>query len=232
VIPGSVLAGRITGLLLDRVCPLCSGELHEGPLCGWCSSRLYENPWPHWSGTGAEVLEGIPGPGIPVSSPFLHSGAAREIVIRMKFHGARRLACAAAELIVRCCRELPAPGDVIVPVPLGRRRMIERGFNQSLDISRSLSRLTGARVADVLSRRDDRPQVGLDASARRRNLEGSFRPARSLECAGAAWILDDVITTGSTMDEARKAVRTAFAGTVRGIALTYRREASDGIIKP
>jgi ComF family protein len=154
------------------------------------------------------------------------------MVIRMKFHGARRLAGTAAGLIVRHCRELPAPGDSIVPVPLGRRRLIERGYNQSLDISRSLSRLTGARVGDVLSRRDDRPQVGLDASARRRNLEGSFSLVRSLPDAGTAWLLDDVITTGSTMDEARRAVRTGFGGTVRGIALTYRRETSDGIIKP
>jgi ComF family protein len=230
VTSGSVLAGRITWLFTDRGCPLCGGALRAGPLCGWCSNRLYGNPWPHWSGTGAEVLEGVPGPGIAVESPFLHAGAAREMVIRMKFHGARRLAGTAAGLMALHCRELPAPGDSIVPVPLGRRRLVERGYNQSLEISRNLSRLTGAPVRDVLSRRDDRPQVGLDATSRRRNLEGSFSIVRGLPASGTAWLVDDVVTTGTTMDEAGKAVRSGFRGTVRGIALTYRRETSDGII--
>lgn len=128
--------------------------------------------------------------------------------------------------------ELPGKGDLIVPLPLGRRRARERGFNQSALIASALARITGARTADMLEREDRPPQVGLTGLERRKNMEGAFRVRRRPPGAGRIWLLDDVVTTGSTMDNAAKALEEASAAPCAGITLTYRSAASDGIIAP
>lgn len=128
--------------------------------------------------------------------------------------------------------ELPGRGDLIVPLPLGRRRARERGYNQSALMASALARLTGARTACLLEREDRPPQVGLTGAERRKNMEGAFRVRRLPPCAGRIWLLDDVVTTGSSMDNAAKALAEASAAPHAGITLTYRSAVSDAIIAP
>lgn len=199
-------------------------------LCAWCRLRIHPNALPHWSGSGISVLDGVPGSGIPVHSPFLHSGAPRDILIGLKFEGRRPLAREAAQLMAGSPGELPGRGDLIVPLPLGRRRARERGFNQSALIASALAGLTGARTANVLEREDRPPQVGLTGAERRRNMEGAFQVRRMPPDAGRIWLLDDVVTTGSSMDNAARALEEASVKPYAGITLTYRSAVSDGII--
>jgi ComF family protein len=115
-----------------------------------------------------------------------------------------------------------APGDrpgLVVPVPLHPRRLRARGFNPAGLLARSLaSQLRIPRDLTALRRVRDTPsQTGLDRRARRRNLRGALRARRGLRVPERVWIVDDVVTTGSTLREAALALRRAGADTVIGV---------------
>ena len=91
--------------------------------------------------------------------------------------------------------------DALVPVPLHRRRHVLRGFNQADEICRSLARASGLpMIMNVTRRRATRPQSGLTAVERRRNLRNAFA-VRGPVAGRHLLIIDDVLTTGSTCNE-------------------------------
>lgn len=222
----SLAVSRIASLLALRTCPLCGAALEPmpGPLCGWCSVRLYPN-------TRATVVRGNRS-GVLVHSPFLHAGSARELVIGLKFRGRRDLGRLAADLMTGAGSVPPdAGGWVIVPVPLCRARLRQRGYNQAEEIASALARAHGASVSRCLSREDRPPQTGLSAALRRSNVKGAFRNGRETVPAGVPILLvDDVVTTGSTLDEAASFLEAAGGDVAGALTLTYRPEARGDII--
>jgi len=113
--------------------------------------------------------------------------------------------------------------ELLVPVPLHRQRLRQRGFNQSLMIARWLSRQLAIPVwADlVLRHKATSQQTGLSAAARRRNLRGAFRinPGAHLPQEARVAIIDDVVTTGSTVAAMARTLRRAGAGDIQVWAL-------------
>ncbi len=110
----------------------------------------------------------------------------------------------------------PAP-DLVVPVPLHPRRLRERGFNPATLLARALARERRVRLDPVALRRvrDTPSQTRLDRRARRRNVRGAF-VARA-RVPPRVWLVDDVVTTGSTLGEAARALRRAGARSVVGV---------------
>jgi len=101
--------------------------------------------------------------------------------------------------------------DCVVPVPLSKARLRERGYNQAVEIARHLR---GRLAIDSCSReRDAPPQAGLDREARRRNVRGAFRCNRSFAGERVA-VVDDVMTTGATLDALARALKDAGAASV------------------
>ena len=100
--------------------------------------------------------------------------------------------------------------DVILPVPLHPRRLRERGYNQALELARPISAALGVRTDTVTCMRAayTSAQVGLDDRERRRNVRGAFKVVRSPVASHMA-ILDDVVTTGSTVTELARVLRRA-----------------------
>jgi ComF family protein len=136
-------------------------------------------------------------------------------------HDARRML---GRWLVEAGRDLLADADRIVPVPLTRRRLIQRQFNQSALLAREVSRLTGVpwAPAALAKVRETKPQVTLSGSARRENLRGAFRVTKFGESAVAGRkvvLLDDVITTGATAEAATKALLSAGAARVDVLAV-------------
>ncbi|MCY3543027.1 MAG: ComF family protein [Chloroflexi bacterium] len=154
-----------------------------------------------------------------VRAPFEFRGPARQIVHDLKYRGVRIAAPYVARLLADYLRRNPYPADAYCPVPLHPRRERNRGFNQSALIARELSALTGVAVdADALRRsRHTPPQVSMDtAGARQRNIADAFECAISAN--GKRYILiDDVVTTGSTMSACAAALKDAGATHVWGI---------------
>ncbi len=104
-----------------------------------------------------------------------------------------------------------------MPVANHPRRLRARGFNPASELARAIARPIGARLAvGALERVRDTPtQTGLDRAARRRNVRGAFRARAPLPAR--IWLVDDVVTTGSTLAEAARALRRAGARTVIGL---------------
>ncbi len=116
--------------------------------------------------------------------------------------------------------------DVLIPVPLSRDRMAARGFNQSIEIARPLASRMRTRLdtASVLRIRDTPPQAALPFDARRKNIRGAFAviDARVAMLEGSTvGVVDDVMTTGSTLDEMAATLKRA--GVARVVNLVVAR---------
>lgn len=147
------------------------------------------------------------------------------IVRGFKYEGARRLAPWIAAL-------LPEPPDpygvlvresILVPVPLHPARRARRGFDQASLLAEAASRRWGIPLVPSLERvRDDKPQARLDPARRRENVRGAFRALPGNLARGRPVILvDDVVTTGSTLLEARDALEEAAPAWVLAICAAH-----------
>jgi ComF family protein len=128
------------------------------------------------------------------------------------------------QLALEAARAAPGPSPVcIVPVPLHPRRLRERGFNPSALLARWIARDCGCRFdAGLLRRVRDTPsQTGLGRRARRANLRGAFAVRPGTRAPRAVWLVDDVITTGSTLAESARVLHRA--GSERIVAICAAR---------
>ena len=141
-----------------------------------------------------------------------------EAIHRFKYEGWRSLAPMLADLCAeRLVTEVP-PGAALVAVPLHRRRRRARGYNQSELLATELRKLLGLpRPAGRLARlRDTPPQVGLDRLRRQANVDAAFAWQGPGLAGQPVVLLDDVTTTGATLESCAAALRTGGAGRVLG----------------
>ncbi len=117
-------------------------------------------------------------------------------------------------------RAAAAEVDALVPVPLHRKRLLERGFNQAFEIARPVAAGTGLPLLSrgIFRHADTQPQTLLAARDRHANLRGAFRVGRDLQGMHVA-IIDDVITTGATVNALAASLRNAGAIEVHAWAL-------------
>lgn len=229
-------AGR---LMFPPMCLACREIVgRPGTLCGgcWAAMRFLEKPWcpvmgtpfSHDMGDGFLSAEAIanPPPYGRARAAVAYAGAARRMVSDLKFRDRGELAPWMARWMLRAGGELVADADLIVPVPLYRGRYLRRRYNQSAELARTLARLAGLPFEpDAVRRiRGTRPQVGLKASERARNVRGAFRVAdeRDILVRGRRVLLvDDVFTTGATVAAVTRALKRAGVGGVD--VLTFAR---------
>jgi ComF family protein len=146
-------------------------------------------------------------------------GSAREAVHRLKYEGWWRVADALAAAMGGL---EPLTGRVsLIPVPLGVRRLRQRGYNQAERIAAALAQQTGQPIGQDLlhRRRETRTQTALTPEARLANVAGAFvaGPVAGMACV----LVDDVFTTGATLAEAGAAL--SRAGAARVEAVTFAR---------
>jgi len=133
---------------------------------------------------------------------------------------ARSLRFFAEELYVHALHDFPRSVSAIVPVPLHRSREWERTFNQSALLADHLSALSGIPVKLLLRRiKRTRPQTSLSGHARRRNLEGVFRLSQNVLIPRSVVLLDDVVTTGATLEACAAVLRSAGVRKVYGLTI-------------
>lgn len=186
-------------------CPLCwmPSQGAHGP-CRRCRERV-----PHFQGA---------------RSAFLYQAAAREAVHALKYGGVSALALTMAGPMAECLEEWGPPVSAVVPVPLvGSRRRL-RGYNQAEMLARALARLAGLPVVPraLVRCKASAPQArSPDEATRRANVEGAFA-AGSRAVRGGILLVDDVMTSGATLDACARALVEAGMGPV--FALTFARE--------
>jgi len=178
----------------------CSGCLAEGSGLHGCRALVrYEGSIRRWI------------PGFKTArSPFGPAVAIRLAIDHLAVELARRVAV-----------ETTARPDLIVSVPLHPRRRRWRGFNHADPIARRIARSLGRPwVPDALERiRDTREQAKQVGRERRENVRGAFRATSRMGTATRLWLVDDVLTTGSTLDAAADALLEAGAFEVRALTL-------------
>jgi ComF family protein len=187
------------------VCPVCGQHTASPGRCRFCQSKP-----PH--------IDGIRAVG------YL-DGSLRTAIHRFKYSNTRPLALPLGRLASDYLEHNHLPVKTIVPVPLHSHRLRDRGYNQSELLAEQIGHAVGMRVvADVLLRvRSTIPQVGLKADERRENVKGAFR------CAGTALkgqdvlLVDDVCTTGATLEACSVALRESGVRNVWGLVLARER---------
>ena len=153
--------------------------------------------------------------------PYLFEGAVRDLIYALKYGGIRAAAPDLGGLLAEYVESLDIGSSILVPVPLHPRRERRRGYNQSELLARELGLRTGLPVAYKLVRRirDSPPQVEMEGPGeRRRNVQGSFECPSGVD-EGSVLLVDDVVTTGSTLSACASALKDAGVETVRGVAV-------------
>lgn len=229
------LGRRIAGVALPRRCLLCGlscGELPQGPICARCDAAYWNEPR-----LRCEVCA-LPLPALRARRgklrrfrcdactrtppPFDATLALADyrpplerLALGLKFHGRLAVAHEFAKRLARLADDderCAPPPDIIAPMPLAHGRLVARGFNQAWEIARPLARSLGVAAEPALMRRviDTAQQSRLDRNARRRNVAAAFRVTRRVRGLHVG-LVDDVMTSGATLEAAARALKAAGA---------------------
>jgi len=217
---------------LPPLCPSCREPLGDGAgLCAACWSKLSFIEPPFCARLGIPFTYD-PGPGLlsmeAIAAPPAYDRAraavryddiARALVHAFKYSDRLDLAPMMGRWMTRAGRELLAEADALLPVPLHWRRLWSRRFNQSAALAGAISGACGVPVLhDALKRvRATVQHVGLSKPQRAENVQGAFKvpPERKADVAGRWLVLiDDVLTSGATVDTCARALRRAGAAHV------------------
>jgi ComF family protein len=202
------------------LCPSCAGALPriEPPYCDHCGSPLSQDGLCRSCTIHRPTIDGI-------RSLFTFEGTVRKAVHGLKYGGLKSAASPLAGLLGQFLDRNPIPADVIVPVPLHKKRLRSRGYNQSSLLAGPVAENAGLPVREhlLVRKRDTVSQAKTSSAAeRRRNVQGAFIAPHSLD-GDRVLLIDDVCTTGATMDACATALMAAGARNVWG--LTLAREA-------
>jgi ComF family protein len=183
-------------------CPRCGRPQASGIVCASCWQRPTE-------------IDGI-------RSPFRFDEVIRKAIHELKYRNLRAISPRLAELLADYLEKNPLPGDALLGVPLHPRRLRERGYNQSDLVAEELGKHIGLPVIeDCLVRvKQAQPQVkAVDVEERRRNVADAF-VCRDESVSGKRIILiDDVCTSGATLESCAAALKNKGATSVWGLTL-------------
>lgn len=201
---------KLINTILDFLFPIyCVGCKKENfHLCEDCLKKL-----------PVKIIENhIDGLTVFAVIKFKEDSPVAQLIHRFKYDGAKEI----AEILGMLFPYIPHSA-FLIPVPLHRRRSNSRGFNQSLLLAQELSKKWSLPIADILQRhRYTKPQVELNGLERLTNVTDAFsmkNPEEKLDPSATYTIIDDVCTTGSTINECAKALKKHGAEKIFGVVV-------------
>ena len=222
-------------LLAPGLCLACGSALDDArSLCASCSTQLTRVPNPCQYCAQPNPVAGLVCPACLLNpprwqkmvAPLQYRGLTRDYLIQLKFSEALYLAKTVGRHCINSFRQSRPEPEILFPVPLHRERLIERGYNQAYEIAGILSRaLEIPTDRNALTRTRATPsQSGLSAAQRVQNVRQAFTYSPRQEYRHVA-IVDDIVTTGSTVTEITKTLHRAGVEFVEvwALARVYRR---------
>lgn len=214
-------------LLFPPKCPFCGRLMEQAGICAVCRQEL---PWIEDADSLREGADGL-----RCAGALWYEGSAAEGLRRLKFQGASAAAEPMGALVAQCAaRWFSGEFDTVTWVPVSRKRLRQRGYDQAELLARAACRHWETVPVRLLNKTQDNPaQSGLqEAAARRANVLGVYEPAG--EIAGKRVLLvDDICTTGATLSECARVLKDAGAASVvcAAVALTRKHGASEKVHK-
>ena len=224
-------------MLVPPACPVCHGDVaqYDG-LCLTCWQGLtfLRPPLCAVSGMPMAVDLGADAVSLPVQinpppydrarAAFVYKGSAAALVKRLKFGDRPELAPFLARFMLAAEDDVLSKDAVLLPVPLHRRRLFLRRFNQAAELCRALHQMSGHAVLfeAVVRVKHTRQQIGLTRAGRKRNLAGAPRvpdKARAQIKGRTLVLVDDVLTTGATVEALARLLKRAGAARVHVLTL-------------
>lgn len=210
----------LLALLYPPKCPFCGRILERGEE-GWCVCCQEDLPW-----TGADEGKEVEGCAACLS-PLWYRDGVRDGVRRFKFKGGRGCARLFGQLMAQCLQDRwTGRVDLVTWAPLHPERKRRRGYDQAELLARRVGEAAALPVAPTLEKiRAAGEQSRLQSEEdRRANIAGAYRALPGLDLAGKRVVLvDDVVTTGSTLGECAACLRSAGAEAVVGLTLARAR---------
>ena len=157
-----------------------------------------------------------------IRSPFRFDGVIRQAIHQLKYRNLRALAQSLAGLLQDYLVTNPVPGEVLVPVPLHQKRLRERGYNQASLLAKELGKLINLPVVDdcLIRQRRASPQArAATVAERRRNVAGAFSCRDMRLRDKQVLLIDDVTTSGATLDACATVLKAEVATSVWGLVL-------------
>jgi ComF family protein len=197
-------------------CPVCNAQVQVigADVCPHCG-RPQPNrfPCPQCRRSPIEI-DGI-------RSAVIFEGPVRQAIHHLKYNGKIGLAEPLGSFLAERWRREPLPADMIVPVPLHQARLQERGYNQSMLLAEQLARASGLPVAEAALKRvkATMPQVTLNAVERKENVQDAFEARAELVQDKRILLVDDVCTTGATLEACSLALKQGGAKSVWALTL-------------
>jgi len=223
---------KLKGVALDLLFPqLCVGCSREGSfICSTCSGLLPKIVPPLCPRCGKPQPNGVLCPACVgwraeidgIRSPFRFDGVIRQAIHQLKYKNLRAVARPLSQLLAEYLVTNPLPGEVLVPVPLHQKRLRERGYNQSSLLAKELGKLTNLLVvADCLMRQRHAPPQARTTTVeqRRSNVAHAFTCRDHRLKNRQVLLIDDVATSGATLDACATALKAAGATSVWGLTL-------------
>ncbi len=206
-------------LLFPTRCVFCRRLSGRGvPVCRACREKYPDVP------TAAQIRHL---PGLDCLAPLRYEGRAREALLRYKFRDRSGYAPVFGNFMRKCLDENRISCDSITWVPLSRRRLRQRGYDQARLLAESIAAAEGLPCEALLEKvRDTPPQSGTGGrEARRRNAAGAYRVSDPGCVAGKHILLvDDIVTTGETLRECARVLKAAGARSVTAVTAAQTRD--------
>lgn len=203
----------------DR-CAFCGKLVKNGEgMCSDCEKKL---PYTGWNNerqrfAGMEACV----------SPLYYEGAVREALLRYKFSGAAVYSRVFGKISAKCIDEMQISCDIITWVPLSRKRLRKRGYDQAKLLAEAVAEERGLPCEAMLRKIRHTPaQSGIgDRKKRRENVAGAYEAADPAIIKGKRILLvDDIVTTGATLSEAASVLKKAGAAEVAAVTVARRKD--------
>lgn len=216
----AALREKALDLLFPPRCPFCRSLLRDGEtaLCASCRREL---PW----AVGTAQCQSFSHIRRCVS-PLYYDGLVRRSLLRYKFRGYALYAKKYSEILANCIDENQVSCDIITWVPLSEKRLRARGYDQARLLAEGIGERRGLPCARLLIKTADNPPQSATGSGekRRKNVAGVYAAADPALAAGKRVLLvDDIVTTGATLNECARVLRAAGAAEVCAAALARNK---------